>query len=363
MWEFFGFPDKFKVKKSLDKTQFLNHANLTAVEETVLRNHLVQIRLLYDIKFADNSEMIVVHTTAKLPEYRDQYFLQDYARAIAQSFPYHCLIALQYHSSVKLILPETRQNSKNDHRMFVEQVWATPLVPTDEYSLETGVLKEMNESIRLATSSDELQALWIKDIIGISSEDSAKRYAWDGVFFHEREEYAERLRPEKRFEESISVASLFLDKEELIREAERITTEFDKENYDEEQATAIDQYETALQVDFCECEEYIEFFQSYCWPLYEMARKDRYRRELNPGDWLREYCYECNDMLNNEHGRYLTPVEIREIAIAFSEHRSVSVDTMPYELAVLKERLYINEEAWTDDFSEDDGIEYEDSED
>lgn len=357
MWEFLGFPEEYRVAKNLNKELFLKHANMTSAEERRLECYLNRIQLLYDIRYSDNSEMVVVHTTANLPEFRNKYFLQNFIRGIAQSFPYHCLIVLQYRSAVKLLLPITRKNEKNDCRMVVEQVIATPLIPIDRFSIDKRVLEEMRECINQAKSSDELQYLWQKSFFALF-HDYSYASAWDDMFRYERNEHNKEHHNQMLFENAISLDDPFLEDDDIP-----VDSEYDDNEYDHEM-DAEDDYEIDDNCEFC---EYIEFFECHCWPLFEQARQAEahYGIELEPQKWVKSYCIACSNMMHEQYGRHLSRVELRSIAVAFLEQRTFSAETMPYELMLLKEELSeydFDAGEWSNDISENDGIKYEDTE-
>lgn len=60
MKQLLAFPKKYEVTGKITKDRFLNSGNLTDAEKKVLELYLKNINILYDIRFLDQSEMIVL---------------------------------------------------------------------------------------------------------------------------------------------------------------------------------------------------------------------------------------------------------------------------------------------------------------
>ena len=328
MQDFLEFPEQFKVLKHFDKEVFLKHANLTDAEKQILDKYLGSIDIIYDIQCPDKSEMMVLFVTINLPDNFNAFFLTNFITAVAQSFPYHCLIVLQYMVKSKLILPVTRPNCTDSRRMRVEQIFSTPPFSVNLTSYEAGFIQSLNSNINDATSSDEQQSLWRRNIIRTFCDSAGIRNI-DDDFRYECTEVNEEIQNMQAFENAISVDEPLMDVGVPLGEAL-----FDHEGYDiNEQNNYVD--------DHYDGDDYPDFFENHCWMLFEQAREAEKGLgiELDPHKWIQDYCIACANMMKEQYGRYLSRVEIRNIAIAFSEQRFCNFETMQYELLTLKEYL------------------------
>lgn len=206
MWDFLGFPEEYQVKKKLDRDKFLRSANLTECEQRKLGLNLERINLLYDIRFPDSSEMMVLETTENIRLGRIGYRLKEYVRGIAQSFPYYCLVIIRYMNSVKILLPIERKNKTDDRRMYVEHMIATGLIRTDCENYDaTLILSAMRESIAQSHSAAELCLRWSWDIQKAFGKEFSRVSANDETYRYERETLDKENWNNRIFQNAISV--------------------------------------------------------------------------------------------------------------------------------------------------------------
>ena len=121
MTSVFELPEKYRVKKELGKEQYLRLGNLSPAERKYIEVYANSIDILYDIPFQDSSEMVVISSEIELPVLKRRYFCLNYAKAIAQSVPYYCLVIIRYRSTVKLYAFDKRYNLNDQIRMVVTE--------------------------------------------------------------------------------------------------------------------------------------------------------------------------------------------------------------------------------------------------
>lgn len=298
MWDFFRFPEEYQVKKKLGKERFLKNANFSRMETKRFGLSAENIQILYDIILPDNSEMIVLSTEADISQYqskRDTYLLENYCRAIAQSFPYQCLIVLRYKSAVKLILPEERNNIKDSRRMLVEKFFATPLLRMDQWDFSVStILPSMRNCIAQANSVDELFKMW-KDVICGDNESFARGEMDNGTFTYEREQLDDILGKEQEF---------------------RNATTLDDDKFFSTDST----YYADVTSDEELC---VECFSENCWPLFEkcidndLLDDEEYRQR-----WIDRYCTLCGEVFEEAFNRQMANSELRRIVARFEQQRA-----------------------------------------
>lgn len=338
MYDFLNFPERFQVKKKLDKDRYLAHANLTPAEKQRMGTYMKYVNILYDIVLPDSSEMFVFEVEADFPEFKKAYFVQKFVSAFAQSFPYQCLLIMRYRSAIKLVLPIVRENKVNNSRMVVEDYLATSLIRLDGYSVEKySLIPDFRNDIEKAKSAAQLFYLWCSDYRRLYNSVPSDVMKNEAFFEYERQQLDEELYEEKLFRNAIS-----LD-EDLIE----------------------DEYDDYSDEDSVDGEMFLNCFRYYSWKLYPCYKAYRDAEAISEEDlvqqWIEEYCVACNRMYKDSFSRYLTAKEIRSIAEGFYEKNEPEYeDCTIFDLSELKEYLFLPEydsesdEDFDDDFSEDD---------
>lgn len=364
MWDFLGFPEEYQVKKKLDRDKFLRSANLTECEQRKLGLNLERINLLYDIRFPDSSEMMVLETTENIRLGRIGYRLKEYVRGIAQSFPYYCLVIIRYMNSVKILLPIERKNKTDDRRMYVEHMIATGLIRTDCENYDaTLILSAMRESIAQSHSAAELCLRWSWDIQKAFGKEFSRVSANDETYRYERETLDKENWNNRIFQNAISVDEPLLDITCL--EAEEINSWYDdselnpdssyyNEDSDDYEYPTSDNSERDMEEGLL-----IDFFKENCWPLFLEYQELNYlpSSKLNKSifdSWLFRYCNACGVVFDDHFKGSLTNVEVREIAAAFYEHWEPVYDDGTFDITELREHLHLDNELYDEEYSEDD---------
>lgn len=160
MWNLFQFPKKFEVNKKLDKDIFLRNANLTEEERRHIQDFMVTTNVLYDIVFNDKSEMVILHSELKyIPKIN--YFLYNYAYAIAKSLPYRCLLVLQCEGVIKIVTFIEHTNTQDNRRMAVDGYRASKeiIMCKNDY-FDKFIYEDLRNCISDAVSAKDLSLRW-----------------------------------------------------------------------------------------------------------------------------------------------------------------------------------------------------------
>lgn len=159
--ELLAFPKRFEVNKGMNKEKFLKHANLTVREANFLKAYMKDFDILYDIAFPNQSEMLVLYTEALRPDTDNEYFMRTYVTFVAQSFPYDCLIVVNFCGLLKLYILDERRNKLNMSRSVIEQWNASESIHFTPYtSSDTPIFESLRKEISSAYNSDDLHDRW-----------------------------------------------------------------------------------------------------------------------------------------------------------------------------------------------------------
>lgn len=248
------------------------------------------VKILYAILFPDKSEMIVLSSDIILPAQNRQYFLQNYTKAIAQSFPYLSLLILRCNGVIKFFLFDEKTNLHDEGRMAVNKIYATPDILFIENNwLATQFVNSLRSDIAQATSAKQLHQLWQNSIISFScGEDSAKNNA--EIFSFDNSVMTVKKIQQRR--KSLDTAIDIMADLSEAGYCEDIVLE--DEDFDDERKSTLG--------DILEENIFIEFCKQYCWSLYEEACKLEGDSDFSEGNcsisqdgWLRDYIEACNE--------------------------------------------------------------------
>lgn len=132
MKQLLAFPKKYEVTGKITKDRFLNSGNLTDAEKKVLELYLKNINILYDIRFLDQSEMIVLEIELTDAE-RGKYGLSNLVKAIAQSIPYLCMLLVRTEGVIRFFTFDRKENEFDDSRSRVRDICSSQdIIPIKE---------------------------------------------------------------------------------------------------------------------------------------------------------------------------------------------------------------------------------------
>lgn len=274
MTDFFKFPEQYKVSKHMGKNVFIDNANLTASEKKRLSAYMKQIEVLYDISFADNSEVIVLYSDISKSNYRQEYFVSNYVKAIKQSIPYLCLLIIYCEGVFKLFLFDEHVNIKDENRKVVDKIFSTrSFVALQDRSSIDELNNELNDAVLESFSADVLYDKW-KEII----EDGCNNISdvdFDFLFCIDRAQiFIERARKYQSSLENRNVKKRL--RKTRIRDVES----------DVYEGVALDPRHEAI--DFL----YIDFCKAKCRKLFDEANING---RIDEATWLDYYIAACEE--------------------------------------------------------------------
>ena len=162
MKQLLAFPKKYEVTGKITKDRFLNSGNLTDAEKKVLELYLKNINILYDIRFLDQSEMIVLEIELTDAE-RGKYGLSNLVKAIAQSIPYLCMLLVRTEGVIRFFTFDRKENEFDDSRSRVRDICSSQdIIPIKEDISDGILITKLRASIANATSAEELNIEWSK---------------------------------------------------------------------------------------------------------------------------------------------------------------------------------------------------------
>jgi hypothetical protein len=158
--ELFDLPRKYQVNISLEPTEFLKRANLTQKEKSDLKI-LSSVEILYDLKFFDGSESIVIG--ANIKHLKDKFTVQNIAKIIATSIPYLSVVVVRVGHIVKVAMLKSKPNHYDSGRRVVTEFTCTDEIRLDKASKGSlNVIKQISNSYYQSSSSKEFNLKLIK---------------------------------------------------------------------------------------------------------------------------------------------------------------------------------------------------------
>lgn len=155
MKQLLAFPKKYEVTGKITKDRFLNSGNLTDAEKKVLELYLKNINILYDIRFLDQSEMIVLEIELTDAE-RGKYGLSNLVKAIAQSIPYLCMLLVRTEGVIRFFTFDRKENEFDDSRSRVRDICSSQDIMFSDGHESKVKDNPLNENF----AKKEFQALW-----------------------------------------------------------------------------------------------------------------------------------------------------------------------------------------------------------
>ena len=146
-------PDEFRITKNLTKEKFLLSAALLENDKEKIERLVSDIDLLYDIKYPDGSEIIVVDVLLKMRLSFDTD--AEIAGIIAKSIPHHCIFLSHADDFGKIIVFQTRQHSSNNRRKIIENQTSSPIFSLKRISPDIAkMIYWVKEHLQTSNSAD-----------------------------------------------------------------------------------------------------------------------------------------------------------------------------------------------------------------
>lgn len=174
----FDFPQGFKVNIALEPKDYLKKANLTEREKSDLKI-LSSVEILYDLKFADDSESIVIG--ASLKYMKDKFSVQNIAKIIATSIPYLSVVVVRVGEIVKVAMLNSKPNQYDSGRRVV-----TEFTCTDEIRLDRALVGSLDVLKQISNSYDQSSSSKVFNLKLIEIADAIKYERWRGNTLEER---------------------------------------------------------------------------------------------------------------------------------------------------------------------------------
>ena len=326
MHSILNFPEQFRVNKKLGKERYMNHGNLTPAERKRLEAYMGNVELLYAIPFSDGSEMIVISTDVETSTTKQSYFTSNYVKAIAQSFPYLCLIIMRFQSIVKFFIFDERVNHFDPNRFYSENTYATEEFTLTTYNYQLlDFTNKLRSAISEARSAKDLHNKWRALLIANARDiETAQLNAYldSHTLNHYIHQYANEMK-EYNLYESVLDGDYEEDYEEefdpddyewdLIEQEERLRSNWGDEMYETERNLCHIQREDlgfsdiyskrSLDTeDSIEESLFIDFCAAHCWLLYIEATK-AYNPPASEREWFKDYFEACNAYAEEFFGR------------------------------------------------------------
>ena len=320
MWDYLGFPEKYRVNKKLGREVFLRNANLTDYERRYVQDFMLTANVLYDIVFSDKSEVVVLHSELKyIP--RKKYFLQNYANAIAKSLPHKCLLILQCSGVAKIIVFHEHENPNDARRMVVDgYICSKEIIYCERSIIDKLLIAKLRECIDESTSADILVDAWYSTL-------------------NEAQKHNDFCLNEDSFNYVIERRN-FLQKQDLVYErvldGSSVAYNFNKGNSNLFEGVALNPDEVP----------YDKYFLDFCADLsiylYEEVVENQIMGELDEKSWLDDYISACNDYAHDELNKVFDSDSVYYVRQQFYNHATLRniEDYDEFDEEELKQYLY-----------------------
>ena len=360
-----GFPQRYEVRKKLGKERFLRLGNLSPAETRQIQAYLDGIEIIYSIPMKDGSEAMVLVANCPAPTaYSDihrQYRLSNFAKAIAASIPYKCLLIVRAERAIKLFAFKKHDHQNAFARSVVDEVYSTPdIYITELSSRERELFAAMADARAVSHSSAELNSHWIGLLAGYSGGYGEAVGCANDSFYSYR--YQQLLEDDARkgIADRIVDGWFGADYSEIVDEddgsGESWLSEF---NYNDQSdlygGYALDPDGDAIHRNF------LEFCCDISRTVYNAFVPATHRDNESEEQWLRNYIKACNSYANIEFNASLDSRSIQVICDAFRKMDTypIDVDNQDFSVEYLIEYLsgFYYDSMWIDDEFPDD---YED---
>ena len=362
----FGFPQRYEVRKKLDKERFLKFGNLSPAETRRIEAYLDKIEIIYSIPYYDKSEMTVLVANCPAPtEYSDihhQYGILNFANAIAASIPYHCLVMVRAGSVFKLFMFSKHDHRQSIGRTVIDETYSTPEIYQCELGFRENVLfASMSDAIKIANNADDLNGRWIVLLANYSGGYNQTRWCASDPFSAYHYQILLENNAKADIENRIVEGNLGEDYLDFVdSEAGHFESWLPEFNYNEMsdlyEGYSLDPDGDAIHrsfMDFC-CE--------ICRAVYNAFVPEEYQNEDAEVQWLKNYIKACNSYAYTEFNAALDSRCVQMICSAFHDgdvypidvdNPDFSVDYMVEYLSGFYYDAEWNTERYIDDYEDD----------
>lgn len=307
MYEYLNFSTKNKVGKKLSKEKYITSANLTESEKVTLYKYLKSIEILYSFPFADG-EIIVLLADYFVSE-RNQYALNNFVKAIAQSLPYEILLLVRCEGIIRFFIFNSESNVNDDRRsrvLFIKSSKDIILAENDFY--DNMLISRLRDDANESVSAAELQGRWFSTL-----SNNCDKFV-DDTFKYSIAKYNEQLETEKHFN--------------------RLT----ENNYTYEYDNCDLYVGKPLEIDdVADHRLFIEFCAYYSRVLYKDVTLEH---EFSEDKWLQKYLGACSSLAKNLFCRALDGRCVAIISSAFWNNNENYIESSDcYDVEDLKEQI------------------------
>ena len=161
-YDFLGFPHQYEVGKEI-KDQFLKSSTLTPGRRKLLEDRVTDIELLYDLKFNDRSEIIVL--LVGIDKAVGDWTENNVAMAVASSFPHHSMVIIHNGLAAQFFTFEATVQKKDHRRMSIAKAFMSLTVNLEKLDREAlQVVEDFNGAYDESSSAGIVCKKWCEAI-------------------------------------------------------------------------------------------------------------------------------------------------------------------------------------------------------
>lgn len=245
---------------------------------------------------------------------RGKYGLNNLVVAIAQSFPYNCLLMVRKEGVVRFFSFDDKENQVNNCRKRILNIYSSlKFIPIENDCSDRIMIKLLSDAISKVTSSDELKQEWNKLF-----EDKGGRVLDSFEFYLNK--YYRLIEKKMRFDSVIKRESVYA---------------YEKEDEDECESDIFDGIALGGE-DIVDEEMFASFCVSNVRSLYEVADNVS---GCSEEDWLRNYIVACNDYSNQLFVKSLNSKIAERIVTEFWDGTDNDEYSDTFDIEELKKRI------------------------
>lgn len=114
------FPEEYYVGKQIDPKRFINSRTVTPGRKRLLEERVTDLEILYDLKFQDESEIIVI--LVGIDKKVDDWTDDNVAFSVAASFPYQSMVIVHNGFGAHIYTFDAKEQKRNAGRMSIDKV-------------------------------------------------------------------------------------------------------------------------------------------------------------------------------------------------------------------------------------------------
>lgn len=314
MKELLKLPEEFEIhKKGFSKKTFLNKAELTKNEKECIAKFVKSMQLIYDIRFHDESEIILmdVELLYKLNKSTDI----DVARAISTAIPYNCITLIKNGKYVRIVVFSKQRNTIQPCRSVLCRQASTHIFDINyPFHTEREIISELTTQLcNISSTANDVIDMCV-DIIWKNKNESkkvvkskAEREILEEIKYGMDEGYDSA--PERIMGNVYSYDEYEMDEDYDYGFASEGIMD---RSYDSEEEHEI----LSKEEIFCDC----------AFTLYSESRS-----KINELDWLLQYAKYCENVLSDLYGAYNAKSDFyRKLGAAFREEKVVHPEDYLY---------------------------------